>query len=119
VDSLRQIGTHLRTNIFAVEYPGYGINYGQNKPDPELIKQDAIDMYQHINKKLEFAHENIIVMGRSIGCGAACHLAANVPEVANLVLMSPFESVNSIASDKSVSLIGNRITNFFDNKKCV
>jgi hypothetical protein len=113
---LKNIGNHLKANVFAIEYSDYGFTCENEKPDPQLIKQDAIDICNYVNIKLKFHHKNIIVFGRSIECGVACYLAFVVTQVENLVLMSPPASVKAIASDLTCNQIRNKIDDFFIQK---
>ena len=53
-------------------------------------------MYEFFHKDLQIPEENIIISGRSIGSGPACHLAAkHNPKC--LLLISPIKSVIGIA----------------------
>jgi pimeloyl-ACP methyl ester carboxylesterase len=81
---------HLKINILAVEYAGYGMDSNASKPGPSMIKNDAEDVYKFLSENLSFSHENIVVVGRSIGSGPACHLAAKLSTVRCIVLVSPF-----------------------------
>jgi|JI6StandDraft_1071083.scaffolds.fasta_scaffold23163_3 pimeloyl-ACP methyl ester carboxylesterase len=74
-------------------------------------------MYDFVSRQLGFSHENIVVYGRSIGSGAASHIAAAHREVRSLILQSPIASVRKIAADK-VGPVANliMIENFYDNE---
>lgn len=41
-------------HILAVEYPGYGL-YKSQKPDEDLIKEDALIVYDYLNHCLGIA----------------------------------------------------------------
>ena len=76
----------------AVEYPGYGI-YKENKTSQhakksEQILKDAESVIHFATNHMDVSIRNIIVSGRSIGSGPACHLAA-MYEPLCLVLISP------------------------------
>ena len=43
--------------------------------------------------------KDIIICGRSIGSGPACHLAARNPDLGALALISPYKSIASIVQD--------------------
>jgi hypothetical protein len=84
------MGNYLKANILAVEYVGYGMDSHASKAGPAIIKSDAVDVYKFLNYTLGFPHENIVVIGRSIGSGPACHLAEKLLTVKCIVLLSPF-----------------------------
>ena len=113
---LAKVRDILRANVFAVEYPGYGINPSKASADPDLIKQDSLDMFDFLTTKLGISPKDILVFGRSIGSGAACYLSGKYPSVSNLLLLSPIFSVERIVNDKikwGSHLVS--ITNFFNN----
>ena len=79
-----------------MEYPGYSIYPG--KPDSDIIREDALHVYDYLTHKLGFNQQNIIVMGRSIGTGISLELMQKVKPGA-LVLISPFGSVKTLARE--------------------
>jgi len=87
---LRRLGVGL----LLVEYPGYGRSQG--RPSQDSITEVFVAAYDGIVKKPQVDPEGIILMGRSIGGGAACQLAAQRPAAA-LILMSTFTSAKSFA----------------------
>ncbi|CAD8177524.1 unnamed protein product [Paramecium pentaurelia] len=94
IDFLRH---NMRMNILAVEYPGYGIYQGE--PNEEVILKDAEYIYKYVAFHSGIEEQNIILMGRSIGTGVACHVAS-LFKPATLVLISPFLSLQEIVSEK-------------------
>ncbi|CAD8084525.1 unnamed protein product [Paramecium sonneborni] len=94
IDFLRH---NMKMNILAVEYPGYGIYQGE--PSEELILKDAEYIYKYVAFHSAIEEQNIILMGRSIGTGVACHLAS-LFKPAILVLISPFLSLQEIVKEK-------------------
>ena len=59
--------------------------------------------------------ENTIVIGRSIGSGGASYLACQ-KNIRNLVLISPFSNIPSVATD-FVGCIGKIVKCHFDNEE--
>ena len=63
-------------HVIAVEYPGYGVYRSAPPTTADRIVQDAETVYKFLTKTLKWEQSDIIVCGRSIGCGPACHLAS-------------------------------------------
>jgi len=64
----------------------------------ENILNNALYVYDYVNKVLGIDEKNIIVFGRSMGSGPACHIASKRKPGA-LLLMSAFKSIRAIAQD--------------------
>jgi len=86
--------THLGIGVMLVEYPGYGRSEGT--PSQKNIAEAFIAAYDILAARRDVDPARIILLGRSIGGGAVCELAAKRPSAA-LVLMSTFISVRSFA----------------------
>jgi hypothetical protein len=52
-----------------------------------------------LSQKYRVDKKSICVIGRSIGSGPACHLATAIKSD-QLVLISPFDSISSVAREK-------------------
>ena len=76
--------------IYLVKYRGYGGSSGS--PTERGIYSDAL----YIFDQLEARHNNISVIGRSLGSGVATMLAEK-RNVVRLALISPFDSAKSVA----------------------
>ena len=63
---------------------------------------------------LEVPTHNIIIMGRSIGCGPSIYLASKF-EIGILVLISPFISIREVVKDNYGYLTSLLIKDSFDN----
>jgi hypothetical protein len=72
-------------SIYLLNYPGYGSSAG--KPSEKAIMDAAFALFDHVHA----AHQNVVVIGRSLGSGVAIHLASARP-VSRLVLVTPFDS---------------------------
>lgn len=80
----------------------------------ENILEDALYVYDYINKVLGIDEENIIIFGRSIGTGPATHVASK-RKPGCLLLMSAFKSIRAIAQDQAGSILKYLIQDRFQN----
>lgn len=96
--------------VLLVEYPGYGGAAGS--PSEKSITAAVLAAYDWAAHDPRFDATRIVALGRSIGTGAAVHLAAARP-VAALILQSPFTSVRAFA--RSVLAPGFLVRDPFDN----
>lgn len=80
--------------VLLVEYPGYGRSQGN--PSQETITEAFTTAYDMLVRREGVDPERIILMGRSLGGGAVCRLAARRPSAA-LILMSTFTSARAFA----------------------
>ena len=81
----------------AVEYPTYGV-YKDRKLSEKSIREDALLVYDTISKDLGVLPEQIIIVGRSIGSGAATYLASQ-RSCGAFLLISPMKSINDVAGE--------------------
>ena len=79
-----------KVNLMLMEYPGYGLATGE--PTEEGVYAAADAAYHWLTRKQGLPASSIIVHGRSLGSGPACHLAAKYP-VGGLVFQSGFMSI--------------------------
>ncbi len=77
-------------SLYFVNYRGYSGSTGT--PSEEALFSDALAVYDLIRDK----HQNISVIGRSLGSGVAVYLAAN-RKVDKLVLVTPYDSIENVA----------------------
>lgn len=80
--------------VLLVEYPGYGRSRG--RPSQASITDVFVTAYDRIRRHPNIDSQRIVLMGRSIGGGAVCQLAARRPAAA-IILMSTFTSARSFA----------------------
>ena len=73
-------------SLYFVNYRGYGGSTGA--PTEAALVADALAIFDSLRKD----HDEIAVVGRSLGSGVAVQLAAARP-VSNLVLVTPFDSL--------------------------
>ena len=85
--------------MLAVEYPRYGIYDDPDGPSEEKIYRDSELVYNFVQKVAKLRERDIILLGRSLGSGPATHIASKY-EPGGLILMSPYTSIKSVASNK-------------------
>ena len=83
--------------VLLVEYPGYGRSEGS--PTQASVTEVFVAAYDTLAGRDDVDAGRIVFMGRSLGGGVVCALAAERPPVA-LVLISTFKSVNAMAAEK-------------------
>jgi pimeloyl-ACP methyl ester carboxylesterase len=79
--------------IYLVNYRGYGGSTGV--PREAGLIADAETVYDWVAAR----HHGIVAMGRSLGTGVATALASQRP-VAGLILVTPYDSIANVASDR-------------------
>ncbi|SRR5581483_3518727 len=78
--------------VYLVQYRGYGGNPGT--PSERLLIADALAIYDDLRRR----HDQIAVMGRSLGSGVATAVAAT-RAVDKLILVTPYDSIAKVAAD--------------------
>ncbi len=86
--------TNLGIGVLLVEYPGYGRSTGPQSQSS--ITEAFVTAYDTLCARADVEASKIILVGRSLGGGAVCALAAKRPAAA-LILMSTFTSARSFA----------------------
>ncbi|MBI3042245.1 MAG: alpha/beta hydrolase [Betaproteobacteria bacterium] len=84
-------------SMLMMNYRGYGLSEGA--PGEKAMFADALLIHDTFVRREEVDAGSVAVMGRSLGSGVAVHLAAHRP-IRALVLVTPFDSVASIAREK-------------------
>lgn len=79
--------------VYLHNYRGFGGSEG--KPSEEGLFADALALYDHLAER----HGSIDVIGRSLGTGVAVYLASQ-RKVYNLALVTPYDSITSVAVDQ-------------------
>ena len=77
-------------SVYLIPYRGYGNSTGS--PTEEHLYHDALSIFDRVTVN----HEQITLMGRSLGTGVATYVAAN-RQVTKLVLITPFDSIVNVA----------------------
>lgn len=81
------------TSVYLLHYRGYGNSDGE--PSEQALLGDALALYDDVAGQ----HRQIHVIGRSLGSAVASHVASLRP-VASVVLITPFDSIEQLASDR-------------------
>jgi pimeloyl-ACP methyl ester carboxylesterase len=80
--------------LLLINYRGYGLSEG--RPGETDLVADALWVLDTITARLEVAPQQVVLMGRSLGTGVAVQVAAR-RSVAGLILVTPFDSLVSVA----------------------
>lgn len=95
---LDQLRTYFQVNVCCYDYTGYGLSKsavdGKACPAPsqERVYADAEAVWEYLIS-LGILPENIVIYGRSLGSGPACHLASlYASHIRGLILCSPLLS---------------------------
>lgn len=86
----------LNLNVFIYDYSGYGKSDGS--PSEETTYQNALDAWNYLIEEKQITHDQIIVMGRSLGGAVAAWLAVKKTPAA-LMLESSFTSAVNLAKE--------------------
>ena len=78
---------------YLMDYRGYGSSTGE--PSQKAIYKDALALYDRVKQK----HQRISIGGRSLGTSVAAYVASR-REVSKLALITPFDSIVSIAQER-------------------
>lgn len=81
-------------SVVVFHYRGYAPSMGQ--PSAESLLADSLLIFDYLHDHL--GPNNFVGVGFSIGSGIAAHLASERP-LKGLILVSPFDSLNSLASE--------------------
>lgn len=85
----------LETNALLVNYRGYGQSEGT--PCEKDMIADCIAVLDLFCKEKNVPYSSIFLMGRSLGTGVAVQVAAARPDVAGVILVTPYESISAVA----------------------
>ena len=86
IEALKKMGF----SVLAWDYPGYGTSDG--KPTEKLVNSIAEKILETIPESYGFAHEKVILYGRSLGGGPVVRLATKYA-CAGLILEGTFASI--------------------------
>jgi pimeloyl-ACP methyl ester carboxylesterase len=84
-----------RDSVYILEYPGYGARAG--KPSKQSFDQAALEAYQHLRRT--YPARAVCVVGESIGTGPASLLARQATPPVKIVLIVPFDNLESVAAE--------------------
>jgi len=92
---LSQMMKQWSAHAVAIEYPTYGA-YRNAELNEKTIQEDSVAVYEEVKEQLKLSDEQIIIVGRSIGSGAATYLASQ-KKCGCFVLISPLKSIEEVA----------------------
>jgi len=105
-----------RDSVFILEYPGYGAREG--KPSKASLDAAAAEAYALLTST--FSKTPICVMAESIGSGPACELAKQAQPPGKIVLVVPFDTLQSVAAEKMPFLpVGLILRESWDNLRAL
>jgi pimeloyl-ACP methyl ester carboxylesterase len=113
-----RLSVAFKCSVLAVEYPGYGV-YKTEEPDADTIRLDSELVLQFLVRNLRYDVKDIILMGRSMGSGPCCALAAENPGVQALVLMSPYTSLKHAVKTLLGTLASLLVRERFENLESI
>lgn len=94
VDGFSAAGDGLDWEVLLFEYPGYGAREGS--PSEDAIQTAAAEAVPSL---LAENDKPLFLVGESLGCGVAAHLAARFPgRIAGLFLVTPYTRLADIAA---------------------
>lgn len=94
---LQMISTNMHINVIAPEYPGYSVYKGVEASE-KRVHSDVEELFHYVVSSLGFDSQNVIVVGRSLGCCFALSVARKF-SVNSLILISPFYDIRSTVKD--------------------
>lgn len=110
---VRHVRDQFKVNVFAVEYPGYGL-LADVKGCEESLNAVGLTAFRFLVDQIGVQYDSIILLGRSIGTGPACALASKYP-VGGLILICAFLSIKlaiqHIAGKFVSSMFGDKFPN--------
>ena len=107
-----------KCHVLVVEYPTYGLYEDAPPLGEESIFEDAEIVYRFLLERAGLKEEQIIVFGRSIGSGPACHLASKFNPLM-LMLLSPFKSLRDAIGSITIGFLSYLFKERFKNIDCI
>jgi hypothetical protein len=113
--NIEEFNERIEANFVLFNYRGYGLSEGS--PSEKLLKTDAQQIYDYFKHEFALNEGQIVVMGRSIGSGVACHIAAHNP-VDKTILVTPYESIAAVGYDHFPEFLVNMLlSDRWENRK--
>ncbi|KAF8291356.1 putative serine peptidase [Trypanosoma cruzi] len=94
-EGLVALSRAIGADIVVYDYCGYGFSKarGQSGPTEERVYKDADAIFAELTGRLNIKPLQVVLMGRSMGGGPACYLAAkHHSTIGGLILLSTFTS---------------------------
>lgn len=80
--------------LLLMNYRGYGDSKG--KPSAEMLKRDALFIFDQVIAELAIQPSQVVIVGRSLGSGIATYVTSK-RKVARTILITPFDSMTNVA----------------------
>eukprot|EP00397_Hematodinium_sp_SG-2012_P010665 GEMP01010788.1.p1 GENE.GEMP01010788.1~~GEMP01010788.1.p1 ORF type:complete len:369 (+),score=35.93 GEMP01010788.1:157-1263(+) len=110
---IRHMRDQFKVNVFAVEYPGYGL-ISEIRGCEEALNAVVSTAFRFLVDQIGVAYESIVLFGRSIGTGPSCALASKYP-VGGLILVCAFLSIKAAVHDIAGRLVASMFADKFRN----
>jgi len=107
---IRHMRDQFKVNVFAVEYPGYGL-LSELSGGEESLNAVVLTAFRFLVDQIGVPYESMLLLGRSIGTGPSCLLASKYP-VGGLILVCAFVSIKKAIQD----IAGKFVASMFDDK---
>ena len=92
--NFRRLHDKVKSNVFAVDYRGYGRSEGT--VSEQGTYRDAEAALRHLRARHDIDAKNIVIFGQSLGAAVAAELAGR-EECLALILEAPFASIREMA----------------------
>lgn len=79
--------------IYLLHYRGFGGSSG--KPSEQSLVADGLALFDEVSTR----HQDIVIIGRSLGSGIAVHVASLRP-ADRLILVTPYDSLQEVATHR-------------------
>ena len=80
--------------VYLIPYRGYGCNMAVGSPTEGRLFRDA----EFIFDTITHSHDNISLIGHSLGSGVATHIAS-IKKIDKMILITPYDSIENVAFD--------------------
>ena len=107
----------LGVRVLAMEYRGYGL-FGGAAKSSQAVLEDALAVFDFCVNVLLVKPHDIFMIGRSIGCSLAAHVA-RYRKPAFIILISPFKTLQEAAAAVVGWLLSTLVAQRFDNVECL
>ena len=115
---LTHMAETFKAHVVAMEFPSYGLSKTGGRASEKRVNRDADILYKFVTEVWKMEPRDLIVVGRSIGTGAAARLAAS-RDVGGLVLVSPYTSIRDIVAYYVGSVPASFVSNRFEIRETV
>jgi abhydrolase domain-containing protein 17 len=116
---LRSLRDKLNCSVLGYEYLGYGHSTCESAtsqyPSEPGCYESLRMAISYATNQLKYKHEQIYLMGQSIGCGPTCEMGQR-SKIGGVILISPFRSAAQVVTQSSIASFFDFFKN--DEKVC-